>query len=129
MKASDLRVGSILNVSLKSGQGRTLESAIRIHDLVNIYENSGSFNYEPIPLTEEWLLKFGFTNDYESMFRKCFVLTTQEMAFVYNLSKQEKELSTFEIKGLNINLERVNHVHQLQNLYFALTGEELTIGE
>ena len=31
---------------------------------------------------------------------------------------------SFEIEDKNINIK---YVHQLQNLYFALTGEELTI--
>jgi hypothetical protein len=118
MKASDLRVGSILNVSLKSGQGRTLESAIRIHDLVNIYENSGSFNYEPIPLTEEWLLKFGFE------------ITSLAMHTKYD--KGEISLLTRNGSGIFLTYyqsTKIKYVHHLQTLYWCLCGEELTIGE
>ena len=72
------------------------------------------YSLNPIPLTEEWLIKFGFEN------------------------KREKWL--FEKNGLVINIgnhnctmhcgnsiKAVDYVHQLQNLYFVLTGKELKI--
>lgn len=34
---------------------------------------------------------------------------------------------TYEFTGVESNRPRVKFLHQLQNLYFALTGEELTI--
>lgn len=66
----------------------------------------------PIPLTEEWLLKFGFEKkrdffhlDYESF---CIFL-------------DKKGYYTH----INCGNLYIKHVHQLQNLYFALTGKEL----
>ena len=81
-------------------------------------------NYlNPIPLTEEWLLKFGidFTSEKDYYYlaftiKDLLFETASSMdGFTYNLSC-----------GNQINIK---HVHQLQNLYFALTGEELTIKE
>ena len=65
----------------------------------------------PIPLTEEWLIKFGFErwND------------------VYNFYHK---LNGVEIENGNIYVghgNEIKYVHQLQNLYFALTNKELTI--
>ncbi len=70
---------------------------------------------EPIPLTREWILNFGFQEKYS-----------------------EKRIY-FRIKGMLIEVKNgskfyynnihLKHVHQLQNLYFALTNEELKISE
>jgi len=68
--------------------------------------------YRPIPLTEEWLLKFGFeiTDNFQTKDR---FQTHKQDGFFW-----------FEYGYIVVEL---NYVHQLQNLYFALTGEELTI--
>lgn len=74
--------------------------------------------YKPIELTEEWLLKFGFT-------RQPWGLVIGSLLFK-DKNHECKEL-TLEIgNGFRTT---VKYVHQLQNLYFALTGEELTIKE
>lgn len=79
--------------------------------------------FEGIPLTEEWLIKFGFTK-------------TVELSYA---SGSEVEFNVFKKGDLTYNsLQKawwlrgiMNHypeyVHQLQNLVYALTGTELTI--
>ena len=72
-------------------------------------------SFEPIPLTEEWLLKCGFEKD--------------EIIVFY---RKDETSSTFIIDFNFVCLLGYSHVkihsaHQLQNLYFALTGEELQI--
>ena len=77
--------------------------------------------YEPIPLTEEWLLKFGF----EVINKSYFELKINSIVLEYtkNLNNECYIMINESIKIY------IKHVHQLQNLYFALTGEELTIKE
>jgi hypothetical protein len=79
-------------------------------------------SFQPIHLTEEWLLKFGFDKKVGSQttyFKKSyFPFFLHTKAGKWSLS-YNNEYDDGEIK----------HVHQLQNLYFALTGEELTIKE
>lgn len=70
------------------------------------------FLLKPIPLTEQWLLKFGLSN------RKIWVF----------------EIFGDNHRGFHISSEGgewlfIKYVHQLQNLYFALTGEELKVKE
>lgn len=79
-----------------------------------------AIRYEPIPLTEEWLLKFGcYTSNWDD--NTSFRLSVNEhYVLTINL-----EFETYEIGDLDIL--PIKYVHQLQNLYFALTGEELTI--
>ena len=70
----------------------------------------------PIPLTEEWLVRFGFelnANKYRTNDSK---LICHKMIDV-------------KISGSKYNLKHIKYVHQLQNLYFALTGEELKLKE
>jgi len=72
------------------------------------------FRARDIPLlTEDWLLKFGFENQDENRY-------WLEPIFLFHYGDGVKYLA---------NQRHVNlfYVHQLQNLYFALTGEELTI--
>ena len=75
--------------------------------------------FEPIPLTEEILLKCGFKkkNGYK------FVLHNSHFSLVM-IDSIKREDYAFSHYNLWVNLE---YVHQLQNLYFALTGQELEI--
>lgn len=119
MKAEELRIGNLVNKSLRSGNGQTITDKIGCQDIVRIFEGIGHFNYEPVPLTEGWLLKFGF-----KLQGKDF--TIGELNDLNN-----RELRLFESSELNIcyidYLHPIKSVHALQNLYFALTGKELTL--
>lgn len=81
--------------------------------------------FEPIPLTEEWLLKFGFNND--GWLRvKDFNLFSLGFA---------EDMDCYFHDGIDWvdfkykDKHNIKYVHQLQNLYFALTGKELEIKE
>lgn len=82
-------------------------------------------NYEPMLITEEWLLKLGFeksTLDEDN--------TWLNLRYRYlNFSSDE----SVEFKKVYLTVNKMDiiceHVHELQNLYFALTGEELTLKE
>lgn len=74
-------------------------------------------DFRAIPLTEEILLKkcgFEFDSVYISYNNGYFTL-------IYN----EGHISLV-VEGQWLTLE-IKYLHQLQNLYFALTGEELTV--
>ena len=80
-----------------------------------------SDKYEPIPLTDEWLLKFGLEKldiDLYKIDNEYFILFFSETYYIADEDWQNKK----RIIGKGLI-----YVHQLQNLYFALTGEELTI--
>jgi len=77
---------------------------------------------KPIPLTEEWLLRFGFELKEAVMDEKKYY---GWLNFSFHLDINFIEKSFFyHWMGGNIDIK---YVHQLQNLYFALTGEELEI--
>ena len=73
---------------------------------------------KPVPLTEEWLFEFGFINDFSKDFRVRLIGYRLGDFFI---TEKMKLLTS------DINSVKIKYVHQLQNLYFALTGEELTI--
>lgn len=99
------------------------------------FESGWNFDYiKPIPLTEEWLLKFGFkevkryTHDYEEkIYSKSIIVGNENHCETLTISMPFKvgfigDYFSDECYTLNID---INNVHQLQNLYFALTNEEL----
>ncbi len=78
---------------------------------------------EPIYLNEDWLLKLGFektTPDGWLCLNIC-----NDWTFLY----WNKGLLELSVNRHSVVLKNVIHVHQLQNLTFALTGEELKIKE
>lgn len=93
---------------------------------------------KPIPLTEEWLLKFGF--DGNNALGGCgeIEISTNgnfRTALLGGLSNNGVRCQIYTEKIPNPYNEifnqcsiplQIKYVHQLQNLYFALTGEELT---
>ena len=69
--------------------------------------------YRPIQLTEEWLLKFGF---------EVYKFDHKENQYRFKDRLIVIRDNLFCDYGTGVIIK---HVHQLQNLYFALTGEEL----
>lgn len=75
----------------------------------------------PIELTEELLLKCGFKKTDNNW----VILDLQFMSFGW----EKFARLTLSIDGNIMYLVHIKYVHQLQNLYFALTGEELVFTE
>lgn len=71
--------------------------------------------YQAIEISERWLLKFGFS-------RQPWGLVKGELLFKDN-NHECKELTLEVGNGFRTT---VKYLHELQNLYFALTNEELT---
>jgi hypothetical protein len=82
---------------------------------------------QPIPLTEQWLVKLRF-EEYKEMplpfsDRKAWFIGEENKMFIWSSGFVFKRLPD----GFIIIAENINQVHKLQNLYFALISEELTI--
>lgn len=79
------------------------------------------YEHKPIPLTEEWLTRFGF-DETGYMNIKSGGIIQVTMNFIGSVM--------YSINGSHwVDISDCRYVHQLQNLYHALTGEELTIKE
>lgn len=111
MKANELRIGNILLIGDEIESVRSIELG-RIEGYYINGEYGIALNIEPIPLTEDWLIKFGFTgDDSECSYRGVSIINIDGVFELFN--------HDFPVS--------IKSVHQLQNLYFAMTGEELTI--
>ena len=106
MEAKQLRMGNIVLSKPLTGNDKSYkEIVVSANEILRCVNNP--LDFEQILLTEEWLLKFGFKKGLKGWFKK--------------LDNNCK----FNLYMYNDNL--YEHVHLLQNLYFALTNEELTI--
>jgi hypothetical protein len=74
-----------------------------------------------IELTEEWLKKFGFLNVGSERTHVWQKVTQGKPNFDLK-TRDDGALCAFTSKHSGIP---VTHVHQLQNMYFELTGEEI----
>ena len=82
---------------------------------------------KPIPLTEEWLLKFG-CRKLTAEKHICYCIEINEQISIYisidKLVLVEVGIGEDDNEYLSI-IDYVQMVHQLQNLYFSLSGKEL----
>jgi hypothetical protein len=92
-----------------------------LHCFKLVYEgiDIGEIVRDKIPLTEEWLLRFGFDKHPYSFGCELFHLTEWD--------KYPLNWCVAFNKNNAIIVHKLKYVHQLQNLYFALTNEELTL--
>lgn len=126
MKANELRIGNLIY------QDSHISKVIALNDIGIVSEiiekseqTTNSARKAPIPLNEDWLIRFGFEPEYED-----FVFLDQETGIELEASWISRLVSTGEKRGWNIvNYSHVKHVHELQNLYFTLTGEELELNK
>lgn len=129
MKAQELRIGNWVwndtqnipvTVDLK-----ILSEQIYLEPLVAKGTLDKSVLWQPIPLTEEWFLKFGWREkeDYADGIGNYYWFewgtyeTVNVGAGIYGIKDVH----------LDVIIGSVRYVHQLQNLYFSLTGEELIV--
>lgn len=77
----------------------------------------------PIQLTEEWLLKFGFEWNKETKTYEHKDFYPWHVSKSINIDIQNWQVFNYVLKA--VANRKIKYVHQLQNLYFALTGEEL----
>lgn len=117
MKAQELRIGNLVNYS----ETQSIFKVIGIHKFGLDVENDIETTYieydqfASIPLTEQWLLDFGaekFPSGDKSYILNGLLISWAECrgVFIYN--------------GIELK-----HVHTLQNLIYALTGEELELNK
>jgi hypothetical protein len=90
--------------------------------------------YDGTPITEEWLLKFRFEKgllqtNYDDAVSYLINKSDTVADFIIVFEKGKYYLGIDGEYGVESIFKNLEFVHQLQNLYFALTGEELTIKE
>lgn len=125
MKSNEIRVGNLV---------ADKEGAIYEADHITI---AMAHNYLPIPLTEDWLKRFGFyRSEHFGLSGPVMEFSAPEMRrkALYHHGTIYYQKGKLNIEFINehghyacIDFLLINYVHQLQNLYFALTGKELDL--
>lgn len=119
MKVSELRIGNYTtdNVEIK---------IISAEDILYLSQNDNIHSCNAIPLTEEILKKCGLT------YRNGGIGGQDQWAGYGHWGIDKDEFYLIGTKSGQIWFQRndkwkIEYVHQLQNLYFSLTGDELKI--
>ena len=140
MKANELRIGNFVKVNNQKYRPELSDkilvvsgihtnrvtdkfksgTSISFYDYYDKYKDtSGQFLefIEPIPLTEKWLERFGFgkCDEHEMSIATPFIDISVDWHF-----------NRCFLYDSNHTINNFKYVHQLQNLYFSLTEEELT---
>jgi hypothetical protein len=128
MKANELRIGNYVNyeqtthIITSVNMDYSISVWIDINNKEHLYPHKNS-ELKPIPLTEEWLLRFGWgKGEYDSEYIDNISLKQEVLS--YNLNAN---MFCIETNCDIMEISHINYVHQLQNLYFALTNEELKL--
>ena len=127
-KANELRIGNLLK---RNGIVVTIDG----RSIFDIWDDDGivKLGYEPIEITEDWLIKFGFKKTYAD---KCYALPFNRHSLhrlIITLADIGNILTigdNYASNGENLFVftkDVVQYVHQVQNVYYSLTNEELTI--
>ena len=116
MKEIELRVGNRFFY-----KGKVIELAYG--DFAEIPYNLLTL-LKPIPLTEDWLLKLGFqfvtpSEDGYDLNHAYEIPSWGKVALKNGILVPDEY---YFLTGMN---QEIKYVHQLENLYFGLTGEEL----
>jgi hypothetical protein len=105
LEANELRIGNFIYEGLQLVK-------VDFRKIIEVMQCN--VNFWGIPITEEWLIKFGINDKFY---------------FAGNLILCEDEESYYlaDENDIGFGLRPIKYVHQLQNLYHSLTGKELEI--
>jgi len=129
MEAKELRIGNYVN-----DHDNYLDEIIMISfDRLLYLKNYGNIHIrhiKPIPLTEDWLLKFGFEKNNDLIiFKPSYYIEIQKTPFYLRPSYKGGYYWGFMNDKRDCELHDVinlKYIHTLQNLYFSLCGKLIT---
>jgi hypothetical protein len=115
LQANELRIGNWIEAVADMGN---YQMKMTEHNFTSVARNPNCVN--PIPLTPEILEKCGFTKDGD--FMSIDIGNNTIINCLGNGCWVDKIVNECEY---SVGLGGADYLHQLQNLYFALTGKEL----
>lgn len=126
-EAKNFRIGNLVDLGNRIGRiSELLSNHCMVVDLEETQDTLEDFDrVQGIPLTEEWLVKFGF--DKEEAVATGIAVWDEFYIGSFEISNSGTGFSDWSFLPYQGNVVKIKYVHQLQNLYFTLTGEELTL--
>lgn len=131
IKANELRIGNSIDID---GNIHKVDAVIQTSSDsgFELYVDGIDYDYaiyaKQTPLTKEWLLKLGFeTTDAETDYME-WSIGDFSIGNKGGLDGYQDHDFYFEY-GMLGTKKVIKYVHELQNLYFALTGQELTLSK
>lgn len=123
IKPTDLRHGNILQYYIGEDGCKWEETKIDWQDIKWCAENNENFNqvHRPVPLTRKLLKRFGFKpccDDMGDLFLRKGDVWIRDARMLYFSSSGDL---------MHYHIRNIQYVHQVQNLYFTLTGQELQL--
>jgi hypothetical protein len=135
MNATELRIGNLVNYYNENiifeviGIDKLGLIVKSLHTNEILIEDEETWieldQFEPISLTEEWLFKFGFEKN--AIDRETVIFNQINSTEKLQLFNGRIIYSILGVSQYEWSEAKILMVHQLQNLYFALTGKELKI--
>ena len=130
MKANELRIGNWYKGDCLAQQ----YWQITAQEILDFYDDPIDDYFQPILLSEHWLEKLGFKknnknrwvkekSNYAVFYREYYA--TGEDNSMWRIEYHDTDYGNNEYKDCHQFGDKIKYVHQLQNLYFALTQEEL----
>jgi len=165
IQGKDLRVGNLVNFNNEIRTIYTISHRNQFdgkNDRVQLNHKSNICLVDPdadnhysdsdlngIPITKEWLFKFGFTDDtpeyckdnsnsyWQGRYNYVFMGKCAEAKYFRIYRNPETDWNKKDIRGYKLGewmyyacqywVVSIEYVHQLQNTFFILTGEELNL--
>ena len=127
MEAKNFRVGNFVEQPNRIGKvSEVWQEALRLEGYNNAYDY---IHTKPIPLTKEWIDKFGFDDsEYKDGYTGVEFRTNMTMDFVLTKPKIMGEWQDYYAYDLGQHrFVGLQYVHELQNLFFAITTTELEL--
>jgi len=118
--AKELRIGNLVWTKSTATSINQNNEVLTIVCMVRVEDCE---EYIPIPLTENYLLRFGF-----KLMNPDYWIKDEPYIRFYLDNNNELHCSIGDDEN-GFLYNKIKFIHQLQNLYFALTGEELTLNE
>jgi len=129
VSVTDLRIGNLIHYN---GNNKSVgKISLLVSDLIGALDycqldyrrnkKHWLINLDPIPITEEWLLNFGFVKYgkfHDSYKLNPFIVELGILGNHYTFRKIMNEAES-------ILLKEMKYVHELQNIYKELKGSEL----
>lgn len=134
IKSTELRIGNWLDNPVITVRHMQVYPMM-IPQIATIEKEGGSSHMLPIPLDEEWLVKFGFIESpsyggNNGYWTKKWYYDFLKKDIDFNLASDFDytiEEGRFALMKRPSVMPTMYYVHELQNLYFSITGQELTI--